>query len=89
MKPMHSSLSTQLHKHKSMSDLTLEIVETKLRKAEVSTRENSQLRWEDSLINKGAVCCAVLSHFSCVWISATLWTVAHQAPLSMRFSRQE
>ena len=89
MKPMHSSLSTELHKHKSLSDLTLEIVETKLRKAEVSTRENSQLRWEDRLINKGAVCCAVLSHFSCVWISATLWTVAHQAPLSMRFSRQE
>ena len=26
---------------------------------------------------------------SCVWIFATLWTVAHQAPLSMEFSRQE
>ena len=24
-----------------------------------------------------------------VWLSATLWTVARQAPLSMRFSRQE
>ena len=44
MKPIHSSLSTQLHKHKSVSDLMLEIVETKLRKAEVSTRKNSQLR---------------------------------------------
>ena len=31
----------------------------------------------------------VLSHFSHVWIFATLWTVAHQAPLSMGFSRQE
>ena len=29
----------------------------------------------------------VLSHFSCVWLVATLWTVAHQAPLSMGFSR--
>ena len=28
-------------------------------------------------------------HFSCVWFFATLWTVAHQAPLSMGFSRQE
>ena len=28
-------------------------------------------------------CCAVLSHFSCVWLFVTLWTVAHQAPLSM------
>ena len=27
--------------------------------------------------------------FSCVWLFATLWTVAHQAPLSMGFSRQE
>ena len=27
----------------------------------------------------------LLSHFSCVWIFKTLWTVAHQAPLSMGF----
>ena len=31
----------------------------------------------------------VLSHFSYVWPFATLWTVACQALLSMRFSRQE
>ena len=31
----------------------------------------------------------VLSHFSRVWLSVTLWTVAHQPPLSMGFSRQE
>ena len=31
----------------------------------------------------------VLSHFSHVWLFATPWTVAHQAPLSMGFSRQE
>ena len=29
------------------------------------------------------------SRFSCVRLFATLWTVAHQAPLSMGFSRQE
>ena len=34
------------------------------------------------------VCCS-LSCFSQVWLFATLWTVAHQAPLSMEFSRQE
>ena len=34
------------------------------------------------------VCC-VLSHYSHVWLFATLWIVAHQAPLSVRFSRQE
>ena len=27
--------------------------------------------------------------FSCVWHFATLWTVAHQAPMTMEFSRQE
>ena len=31
----------------------------------------------------------VLSHYSRVQLLATLWTVAHQAPLSMGFSRQE
>ena len=31
----------------------------------------------------------VLSHFSRVRLFATLWTVAHHAPLSMGFSRQE
>ena len=31
----------------------------------------------------------VLSHFSHVWLFATLWTMAHQDPLSMGFSRQE
>ena len=31
----------------------------------------------------------MLSHFSSVWLFASLWNVAHQAPLSMRFSRQE
>ena len=30
----------------------------------------------------------MLSHFSCVRLFGTLWTVAHQAPLSMGFSRQ-
>ena len=31
----------------------------------------------------------MLSCFSHVWLFATPWTVAHQAPLSMGFSRQE
>ena len=31
----------------------------------------------------------LLSHFSCVRFCVTLWTAAHQAPLSMGFSRQE
>ena len=35
------------------------------------------------------VCARALCHFSCVRLFATLWTVAHQAPLSMGVSRQE
>ena len=35
------------------------------------------------------VCVCALGHFSCVWIFATLWTIARQAPQSMGFSRQE
>ena len=31
----------------------------------------------------------MLSHFSRVWLCATLWTIACQASLSMGFSRQE
>ena len=31
----------------------------------------------------------LLNHFSHVWLFVTQWTVAHQAPLSMGFSRQE
>ena len=31
----------------------------------------------------------LLSHFSRVRLCATPWTVAHQSPLSMGFSRQE
>ena len=35
------------------------------------------------------LCVCILSCFSHVWLFATLWTVACQAPLSMGFSRQE
>ena len=34
-------------------------------------------------------CECVLSHFSFVRLCVALWTVAHQAPLSKGFSRQE
>ena len=35
------------------------------------------------------VCVCVHTHFSSVWLCATLWTVAYQACLSVGFSRQE
>ena len=36
-----------------------------------------------------SVCVHTQSRFNCAWIFATPWTVAHQVPLSMGFSRQE
>ena len=31
----------------------------------------------------------MISHFSHIWLFATPWTIAYQAPLSMEFSREE
>ena len=33
--------------------------------------------------------CSVCQLFSCIWLFATPWTIDHQTPLSMGFSRQE
>ena len=41
------------------------------------------------LVKECVLCCAVLSHFNRVKLFKTLWTVAHQVPLSLGFSRQE
>ena len=46
----------------------------------------NQLRQE--LLDQWHVLC-MLTHFSCVQLFATLWIAAHQASLSMGFSRQE
>ena len=48
----------------------------------IHTKAEAQMR----LVSWGA---CMLSCFSCVRLFATLQTVAHQAPPSMRFSRQE
>ena len=51
----------------------------------------SFLFWIISSLIKTELCICVhgLSCFSSVCLFETLWTVAHQAPLSMGFSRQE
>ena len=40
-------------------------------------------------LRKTSALACVLSYHSHVWLFVTPWTVAHQAPLSMGFSRQE
>ena len=47
------------------------------------------LETEMMLVDKTVLFRAVLGHFSPVQFFATPWTVAHLAPLSMGFSRQE
>ena len=44
---------------------------------------------EEHVSSAGHVCACGLSRFSCVWLFVVLWTAAHQAPLSMGFSRQK
>ena len=50
-----------------------------------------QKHWTQTTRSPGSLTTVttVLSHFTCVWFSATPWTVAHQAPLSMEFPRWE
>ena len=44
--------------------------------------------FKDLVTHKNGHAC-VLSHFSCILLFVAPWAAAHQAPLSMRFSRQE
>ena len=45
--------------------------------------------WYMFQIYFGICILCMLSRFSHVWLFVTLWTLAHQVPLSMGFSRQE
>ena len=44
---------------------------------------------KESACNAGSTLKMKVKSFSRIWLSATQWTVAHQAPMSMGFSRQE
>ena len=47
------------------------------------------LGWKNIYKDYSGVVILLLSHFSHIWVFATLWTVARQPPLSMGFSRQK
>ena len=55
----------------------------------ISKRKLLHIGWINNKILPYSTCVCVLSHFSCVRLCATLWTIACQAPLSMGFSKQE
>ena len=56
--------------------------------AAISGVAQSQTRLKGLSSSSSSSVCA-LSHFNCVRLSASLWTVTCQAPLPMGFSRQE
>ena len=56
--------------------------------AQIEKRECS-LRAKDARKGLGVTCACVPSCFTHVWLFVTLWTLAHQALLSMGISRQE
>ena len=49
----------------------------------------TQYYWMENVCVYVCVCACTLCRFSRVWLFATTWTVACQAPVSMGFSRQE
>ena len=55
-----------------------------LKRKEILTRAITQMNLEETMLRKIEV--KLLNH---VWLFATPWTVAHQVPPSMEFSRQE
>ena len=91
---LHICMSAQLRAVLSGVSLFIQIWQNLAGKQEYWGR---QVRFLDNYIvpiknsqdQPSVVRACTLSHFSCVWLSATLWTVASQAPLSMGFSRQE
>ena len=63
--------------------ITGAVVEQHSRKAVELSSGNVPVWWASGVM------LLLLSHFSRVWLLATPWTAAHQAPPSMGFSRQE
>ena len=51
-------------------------------------QESLLFKFWSYVVFRGKQCVCLLSHFSHVQLFKTLWTVAHQAPLPMEFSRQ-
>ena len=76
-----------LYKWSDTEVIQLEMRIWRLRDRAGTRTQARGFHWEHS--NHRRVHACVLSRFSHVWLCATLWTIARQAPLSMGFSRQE
>ena len=49
----------------------------------------SMLSLQQNILTSYTMACMHAHLLSCIWLFVTPWTVAHQAPLSMGFSRQK
>ena len=56
---------------------------------DVESNSSGQQTWATDIPSVCVCVCVCVCMLSCVWLSVTPQTVAHQAPLSMVFSRQE
>ena len=65
------------------------LVPDHLNKANTAINRVMWLFWFPIAYKSFTYTVCILSHFSCVWLLGTLWTLPHQAALSMEFSRQE
>ena len=71
--------------------ITLQVGERRGGRGREGGRKRSKKKWrkrgrEGKIQAEKNMCACVLSH---IWLFETLWTTAHQAPLSMGFFRQE
>ena len=83
--PSSISFSFSLSKHRHWGKS-----EDLVRGTRQEASPQQRLNWLDLILQSCVcVCVCVLSFFSLVWLCATLWTMACQAPLSLGFSRQE
>ena len=88
--PLHSRFLTTYFPKRSVTRVVRDILEIQLRKTGVREREWDE-RWEMRGRNREDpyLLLLLLSCFSCVQLCATPSTVSHQAPLCMRFPRQQ
>ena len=77
--PRYSQESSPTPQFKSINCSALSLLHSPILTSIHDHRKNHSLEWVSEWVKS----------LSRVWLSATTWTIAHQAPLSMGFSRQE
>ena len=63
-----------------------QIQKSRVREQLASLRD---IRETSFILSPNHLYACMLSHFSCVWLCVTPWTVVHQVPMSLGFFRQE